>query len=170
MAPYLGLIPLLSIVLLASGVPGAPTPQTQIACAKLKETHSGKVYMPGEPAYTKENRDYFNIGLAELGPACIVKPSTAQEVSSVVKLLREHETVPFAVKSGGYSPNPGHSSVRDGVLIALRDLAGTEYDTKTKLAYIKPGGHWTSASKVLMPHGRTVVSARFGMLGFGRRV
>jgi FAD/FMN-containing dehydrogenase len=162
MAPHMGLSALFRVALIASTVLAAPAPETQVACAKLKEKLSGKVFVPGEWAYTKENRDYYNIGLADLGPACIVMPRDAQEVVTIVKLLREHEQVPFAVKSGGHSPNPGHSSIQDGVLIALRNIAGTEYDSKTQLAQIKPGGHWISPLKALLPHGRTVVSGRLG--------
>jgi len=94
-------------------------------------------------------------------------PTSAEEVSSVVKELHKKPGVRFAVKSGGHSPNVGHSSIKDGVLIALRNLSGTEYDKAKQVAYVKPGGHWADVIKPLATHGVTVVSGRLGTVGIG---
>jgi hypothetical protein len=118
----------------------APTTDTKLACSRLSQNLPNKVFMPNQQQYKKENGDYWNAGLPELGPACIAMPRNAQDVSKIVTLLNEYENVPFAIKSGGHSPNAGMASVKDGVLIALRNVAGTEYDKKTELATIKPGG------------------------------
>jgi FAD/FMN-containing dehydrogenase len=126
-------------VLIPTGT-AAPTTATKLACSQLSQSLPNKVFSPRQRQYKKENGDYWNAGLEELGPACIAMPSSAQDVSKIVTLLNEHENVPFAIKSGGHSPNAGMASVKDGVLIALRNVAGTEYDQKTELATIKPGG------------------------------
>jgi hypothetical protein len=75
--------------------------------------------------------------------------------------------VDFVIKSGGHSPDAGHASVKDGVLIALRNLSGTTLDSKTNLAALKPGGHWWDAMKALDGTGRMVVGGRLGVVGLG---
>ena len=145
----------------------APNPSTKAACSDIALALPGKLSLPGEAAYTKENRDYYNIGLAELGPACIAFPSSAADVSAIVKILNTRADVEFAVKSGGHSPNPGAASVRDGVLVALRNLAGTVLDREKGVAYVKPGGHWWDVMKALEGTGLTVVAGRLGVVGIG---
>jgi FAD/FMN-containing dehydrogenase len=158
----------LFVVLLASRLAlAAPSAATQTACNEIKQALPGKVWFPDEPAYTKENKDYYNSGLADLRPACITMPTSAQEVSTIVKILNTHDTVNFAVKSGGHSPNAGAASIKDGVLIAMRNVSGTEFDKEKQLAYVKPGGHWTDVLKALNGTGRMVVGGRLGVVGIG---
>jgi hypothetical protein len=155
---------LFSILLFIPCVLGGPIEQAQAqtACNEIKRALPGKLSLPNEPAYNKENFDYYNIGLAELKPACIAFPESAEDVSKVVKILNTHRDVKFAIKSGGHDPNAGHSSVSGGVLIALRRITGTTYDREKKVAYVKPGGHWTDPVKILGRDNVTVVSGRLG--------
>jgi FAD/FMN-containing dehydrogenase len=145
----------------------APSASTQETCSQIKTTLPGKLSLPGEAAYTKENKDYYNAGLAELKPACIAFPSSPEDVSAIVKILGAQNDVQFAVKSGGHSPNPGASSIKDGVLIAMRNVAGTTLDKEKGLLYTKPGGHFWDVMKVLDNTGLTVVGARLGAVGIG---
>lgn len=140
----------------------APTPATQSTCSRISSQLPGKLALPKSPEYNRENGNYYNIGLADLGPACIVHPTNAQEVAEVVKILRESPDVPYAVKSGGHDPNPGHSSVRDGILIALSKIAGVQYDTGKHLATFGPGGAWEDVIGPLEKQGVTVVGGRLG--------
>lgn len=120
--------------------------------------------MKSDAAYTKENKDWWNSGVSDMAPACIAMPSSAEDVSRIVKILSKRVDVLFAVKSGGHSPNRGQSSVKEGVLIAMRNIAGTELDKAKGVAYVKPGGHWKDVIKLLDDQGYTVVSGRLGML------
>jgi FAD/FMN-containing dehydrogenase len=163
MAPSRRFLLLLKVAVLTPIVIAVPSQETNKACQQIQSALHGKVFYDRDPVYTKENRDYFNIGLAELKPACISMPSSAQDVSNIVKILNTHKDVPYAIKSGGHDPNPGHSSVKDGVLIALRELKGTEYDSEKRVAYVKPGGHWSDVLTPLARQGITVVSGRLGV-------
>ncbi|KAF2396177.1 FAD-binding domain-containing protein [Trichodelitschia bisporula] len=156
-----------TLALLAAAATALPTAETQATCADIKNALPGRLWLPGEAAYTKENRDYYNIGLAELGPACITLPTSAEDVSKIVKILNVRPGVRFAIKSGGHDPNPGQSSVKDGVLVALRHINGTEYDAQKNVAYVKPGGHWSSVIGPLAKKNVTVVSGRLGVVGIG---
>jgi hypothetical protein len=66
------------------------------------------------------------------------------------------------VKSGGHDPNPNHSAINGGVLIALSQLNGTALDAKKGVAYVKPGGTWSTAVRALKPNNVTVVGGRLG--------
>jgi len=164
--PARSLLTLLSTVWLSFAAASATNEQV---CREIKTALPGKLWFPGEAAYIKENKDYYNIGLTELGPACITFPSSAGDVSAIIKILNTdaHKDVQFAVKSGGHSPNPGAASVKDGVLITMRHINGTVLDKEKSLAYIKPGGHWWDAMDVLKGTGHMAVGGRLGVVGIG---
>lgn len=162
MAP--SLLQSFSILLAASqAILAVPSPATQAACADIQAAVLGKLFVKSDAAYIKENKDWWNSGITDMAPACIAMPSSAAEVSKIVAILNKHTSVPFAIKSGGHSPNRGQSSVEGGVLIALRNLAGVELDKAKSVAYVKPGGHWKDVVKPLDDQGYTVVSGRLGM-------
>jgi hypothetical protein len=145
----------------------APNAATQEACKEITAALPGTVHVKGNKQFTTESRDYYNIGLAEQVPACIVFPTSSSEVATIVKILNARKEVPFTVKSGGHSPNVGDSSVKDGVLIAMRHLNGTVFDKEKSLAYVKPGGHWWNVMKAMEGTGQIVVGGRLGVVGMG---
>jgi FAD/FMN-containing dehydrogenase len=132
------------------------------ACSDIKAAVPGKLFYPQDREYNLENTDYYNIGLAELKPTCIFQPTKATEVSEAVKILNKYKDVPFAVKSGGHDPNEGHSSVKDGVLIALSKMSFAQYDKSRNVAQFGPGGHWSEVISALDKKGVTVVGGRLG--------
>lgn len=81
--------------------------QTVETCKEVSQTIPGAVKYSGDSEYTEENRDYYNLALVDLKPACIVFPSSTEQVSQIVKILGNHKDVQFVVKSGGHSPNDG---------------------------------------------------------------
>lgn len=162
MAAYSRLLVLLGVTLCVQPVLSTGTSATTTACTKIRSILPGKVFFPGDAAYTTENDAYYNIGLSELGPSCITLPTCAEDVSTIVKTLNYYSTVPFPIKSGGHDPNSGFSSVANGVLIALSHLNGTEYDPYREVAYVKPGGHWIQPITALAPYNVTVLSGRLG--------
>ncbi|KAF2183270.1 FAD-binding domain-containing protein [Zopfia rhizophila CBS 207.26] len=153
---------LLTLSLLISFGRSAPAND---ACNAISEEVPGQVYFPGDVSYTSEILKYWSVALRELRPACVVMPTSASQVAAAVKILNQYPDVNFAVKSGGHDPNPGHSSIQDGVLIALREITGTTHDAQKKLAYVKPGGEWNDVIGTLDPMGVTVVGGRLGIVG-----
>ncbi|KAF1989516.1 FAD-binding domain-containing protein [Aulographum hederae CBS 113979] len=151
---------------LAAAIPSAATRQ---ACNDITAALPGldNVARPNSMRYNSEINDYYNHGLANLKPACVTFPKNALDVSKIVQVLNKYPDVKFAVKSGGHSPNEGAASVADGVLVALRDVTGTQYDAAKQVAYVKPGGHWFEVLAALAPTGRTVVGGRLGIVGIG---
>ncbi|QDS72887.1 hypothetical protein FKW77_007603 [Venturia effusa] len=136
-----------------------PTAAAQSACADIKTAIPGKLFVKSDAEYTKENTNWWNSGISDMAPACIAMPSSPEDVSKIVTLLNKHVSVPFAIKSGGHDPNRGQSSVKEGILIALRNIAGVELDKAKGVAYVKPGGHWRDVVKPLDDQGYTVESS-----------
>jgi FAD binding domain-containing protein len=137
------------------------------ACDDILRTPGIHGGWSGELPYRKEQANYFSAACKDAKPACIVLPSSPQQVSTIFQILRDYPNAPFAVKSGGHNPNVGHGSIRDGVLIALAYINGTTYDKSTGLANVKPGGKWQDVVATLEPHGVTVLGARLGSVGIG---
>ncbi|KAK8877078.1 FAD-binding domain-containing protein [Apiospora arundinis] len=146
----------------------APSDSTKQACREIADRlPQGRVAYPLELPYIAETQRYWSVALRELRPACIVSPQCAEHVAAAVQVLSGHADVPFTVKSGGHDPNPGHSSIDDGVLIAMHEMVGATYDAKTGHALVKPAGEWNDVIGALEPHGVTVVGGRLGIVGVG---
>ncbi|KAL1644043.1 hypothetical protein SLS61_008976 [Didymella pomorum] len=168
MAPFLSLT--LAVCLLGAGKSlAAPDQATTQACTDIQNALPGKVLTPGLLAleYEHETQQYWSTTLRSVVPACIVQPSSAEDVAAVVKVLNKYPSVRFATRSGGHDPNVGHATVQDGVQIVMTDLAGATYDADKDLAYVKPGGEWNDVISDLAPSGVAVVGGRLGLVGVG---
>lgn len=119
-------------------------------------------------AYTHEMHDYWSRACGKLKPTCIAAPSSALEMSQIVKDLH-HENTLFAVKSGGHMPNNGFASIQDGLLITTKNLDQVIYNPEDQTAVIGPGLSWEEAQKGLddVNAGRAVVGGRIGGVGVG---
>lgn len=142
----------------------APDQATTQACTDITIALPGKVLTPGLFAleYDYEIQQYWSTTLRSVNPACIVQPTSADDVAAVVKVLNKYLSVKFAIRSGGHDPNVGHATVQDGVQIVMTDLAGATYDADRDLAYVKPGGEWGDVISDLAPSGVAVVGGRLG--------
>ncbi|KAF7557969.1 hypothetical protein G7Z17_g240 [Cylindrodendrum hubeiense] len=153
--------------LLGRFVHAAVTESTLKACKELSKALSGQVSFPLSLDYYHESSEYWSTVLRDIKPACVVVPQSALEVATSVKILNKYPDVKFTAKSGGHDPNPGHATVRDGVLISLGEIAGTAYDRSSNLAFVKPGGEWNDVISTLNKDGVTVVGGRLGIVGIG---
>jgi FAD/FMN-containing dehydrogenase len=158
---------LLHGAILTRAVLSKPDQETIATCEEILTAAPSTVVFPQEAAYKKEQANYWSAACKDAKPACIVLPSTPEYVSKALNVLQQHPNVKFAVKSGGHSPNVGHASMEDGVVIALARIKGTSYDRTTGLAKVKPGGQWADAIGALAPDGVTVVGGRLSNVGIG---
>lgn len=130
---------------------------------------SQKVTYPGQSAYNASIASYFD-GKSRLSPNCIVQPTCAEDVSTVVKVLTAAsllKTCQFAVRSGGHTPIPGFNNVDDGVTIDLLHMNGTTYDAEKEVASILPAARWGSVYETLEPLGRMAAGGRGSTVGVG---
>jgi len=114
------------------------------------------------PTYVDAQSHYWSAANADLHPACIVFPTTAEEVSQIVATIDNYPDVNFAVKSGGHNPNVGYSSTDGGILISMSNLAATVVSQDLKTADVGPGARWVSVVEALKPYNLGMVSGRLG--------
>lgn len=134
-------------------------------CSKL-DTENIQIEQSPSLDYTSELHDYWSLACGDLKPTCIVYPSSAQEMATVIKELHRTDDF-FAVKSGGHMPNAGFASVQDGVLISTKNLNQIVYNKDDQTADVGPGLSWEDAQKGLDGNGRTLVGGRMGGVGIG---
>jgi hypothetical protein len=116
--------------------------------------------------YFYATNHYWSNTNVDATPACVVFPTSAEDVSTVIKILLQYPEVPFAVKSGGHNPNAGFSSVDGGILISFQNLNDTTLSPDQNTAVVGPGSQWKDVVGALEPHGLTVVGGRLGMFRF----
>src|SRR3954470_13866159 len=85
-------------------------------CSTLKDGGIDIEY-PLSVTYNSDLTKYWSAACGDLKPTCIAAPSSAAEMSQVIKNLHDVETL-FAVKSGGHMPNNGFASIQDGLLVS----------------------------------------------------
>ncbi|KAK7751571.1 hypothetical protein SLS62_006521 [Diatrype stigma] len=135
-------------------------------CAQLRgELGAAAVTLPSDAAYPTLREKSFS-QTAWKHPACIARPASAADVQKLVGALVAND-VPFAVRSGGHSFNPGDASIDGGVLIALDNLNEVTYDAATGLASLGPGARWDAVYTVLDEYDVTVVGGRVMDVGVG---
>ncbi|KAF9895231.1 hypothetical protein FE257_000133 [Aspergillus nanangensis] len=136
-------------------------------CDKL-EAQGIPIERPLTANYFQEQQRYWSTACGDLRPTCIAAPSSAQEMSQVVKELQDVDTF-FAIKSGGHMPNNGFASIQDGLLVSTSNLDAVLYNPNDQTAIVGPGLDWEEAQLALdktVP-GRTIVGGRLGGVGVG---
>jgi FAD/FMN-containing dehydrogenase len=107
----------------------------------------------------------------QLEPTCIVQPTSADDVSSVVQTLTsaggKKAPCQFAVRSGGHMTWAGANNIEPGVTIDLSMMNSTVYQEDAKIASILPGSRWQAVYEHLEGHGVAVPGGRTGPVGVG---
>lgn len=80
----------------------------------------GKVYSPGSSQYTHRLETYYSANAA-LAPWCMVLPECTNEVSSIAKVISQHQC-PFGMRSGAHSAWRGSNGVKDGITVDFSEL------------------------------------------------
>ncbi|CAZ81792.1 unnamed protein product [Tuber melanosporum] len=99
-------------------------------------------------------------------PECILSPRSAAEVSSALKAITA-AGAPFAVRSGGHSPNLGWANIEGGVLVELSRINEITYDPANTNVVVGTGSRWGGVYSALEAYGRTAVGARVSPVGVG---
>ncbi|RPA97002.1 FAD-binding domain-containing protein [Choiromyces venosus 120613-1] len=99
-------------------------------------------------------------------PECIVCPRSAAQVASVLQTITA-TGAPFAIRSGGHSPNLGWSNIEGGVLIDLSRINEITYNPLSTNVVVGTGNRWGAVYSALEAHGRTAVGGRVSPVGVG---
>lgn len=135
-------------------------------CSAVSNQSNINVQRSPSVEYQNEQQNYWSTGCGALKPSCILYPSSAEEVSAIVKVLDANNET-FVVKSGGHNPNAGFASIAGGPLISTKYLNEVTFDSSSMTVRVGPGNDWEDVHKVLNDVGVTVVGGRIGEVGVG---
>ncbi|KAK4047056.1 hypothetical protein OIO90_006340 [Microbotryomycetes sp. JL221] len=133
-------------------------------------SNSTGVYGVLSPDYIQDTSHYMSS--SSQVATCLVKPKSAQEVSSIIKQVGS-KRIPFAISCGGHASNPGFSSTK-GVHMTLNGLTldGTNSmklnADKSELTYT-PGHVWDDLYQFMLENApdRQIVGGRVSGVGVG---
>ena len=80
-----------------------------------------------------------------------------------MKIIGQHR-VPFAVKGGGHTYNPGFSST-PGIHISMARFNKVLYDPSDEAVNVGPGLVWDDVYRTLEPHQVNVIGGRLSGVG-----
>lgn len=147
---------------------------------KLSSALPDSVIFPHDSAAFKQSmKSYWAQQECEVIPACVVRPSNAEQLCTAVTLLkREYDEQGnqasrkrpeglFAIRSGGHSPVSGAASIKGGVLIDLGLFCAVTPSEDGSSVAIGAGAKWMDVSQILDKKGLAVVGGRNSAVGVG---
>lgn len=126
---------------------------------------SDKLHSSTSPYYEESRNSYWATQAAAIGPACILAPTTTQDVSTAVKLLSA-SNCQFAVRSGGHN-SWGASTIQGGVVIDLSALNEVTVSADQKSTRVGPGRRWQDVYQKLDTMELAIPGGRLGTVGVG---
>lgn len=132
-------------------------------CSTLAELLPSKVFSPGDTVYDYEVSNFWS-NTEILSPACIVRPTSTDDVSTVIKTSRSTGTK-FAVRAGGHMSVPGANSVDDGILMVMSNLTDISIAPDRASVDVGPGLTWSGVYTYLIGFERTAVGGRISPIG-----
>ncbi|KAI0284518.1 hypothetical protein BC826DRAFT_960564 [Russula brevipes] len=132
-------------------------------CRQIAAAISGalQVFFPPAPQYWSDI-SHYSPSSSEVS-ACSVEPGSAEDVSTILRILGSSRT-PFAVKSGGHASNPGFCSTT-GVQIAMSRFNETKVNSAVGTVEVWRGLTWDQLYVGLGPAGVNVVGGRTSGVG-----
>ncbi|KAJ5818193.1 hypothetical protein N7474_003784 [Penicillium riverlandense] len=138
------------------------TKEEQCACRELLGSFARNVILPGQANYTEQTTDYYWDVRADLSPACVFVPETADAVASAIEIFSSCNAQ-FAVRGGGHMNYPGSNNIDGGVLVALGNL--NSFTVNEDSIDVGPGLTWYDVYTALEPHGRVAIGGRMKTIG-----
>lgn len=135
-------------------------------CDFIETRLPNKVFFPGEAAYNSSLVSYAYVQQQVQNPGCIIKPSSAADVSAVLKILSK-SSAKFALRSGGHATNPGFSNIDGGVTLDLTSLNEVTILEDGVIASVGTGASWADVYPVLDAHSRSANGGRADGVGVG---
>ncbi|KAH8586118.1 hypothetical protein B0O99DRAFT_695797 [Bisporella sp. PMI_857] len=134
-----------------------------------KGLSSTKLAFRNTTAYDERNESYLSALESEISPACIFLPTSKEEISAFVSLVKPFATagnIGFAIRGAGQQPLPGCANIQDGITLDLSNLTGIELK-KDGIISIAAGERWSNVYAKLDGTGLGVTGSRSGRGGIG---
>ncbi|KAK1224696.1 hypothetical protein PQX77_012369 [Marasmius sp. AFHP31] len=135
-------------------------------CDALRDKLPSIVFACGTPEYNLRRATYYSLQEQEISPTCTVRPSSASDVSSIVKIAQDSQC-PFAVASGGHMSWKGSSSTDGGFVIDLRGMTQIDISVEDQTVKLGPGSLWQEVYKVMASYNVSTAGARVNAVGVG---
>lgn len=161
------LLPGIAVVVFGAQAPKPSENPTGDCCRLLESTFYSQVVYPHSIQYNSSVSSYFFLEQRQVHPNCIVQPTTAKQVSNIVRKLALCSNIEVAIRSGGHSPNIGFSNTGSGITLDLRGLNLIDLAGDGKTVQVGTGNQWGDVYRKLDPLGKTVVGARVYDVGIG---
>jgi FAD/FMN-containing dehydrogenase len=139
---------------------------TRLQCTKLSHLLYNGTAFPNSAAYTSSLDSYYNLQEQEVIPACIVSPTSADQVSLIVKTVVD-AGAKFAVRGGGHTLNPGAANIEGGVTISLRSMNSVHVNSDKTIASVGGGAKWGEVYPTLDALGISILGGRLSDVGVG---
>ena len=154
----------LPVISSSTPAPGVKT----FDCQALSGLLPAKVFFQGDSDNASIVGSYFAAFENELAPTCVIRPTSAQDVSTIVthtQQLALSGPVQLAVRGGGHTPWAGAASIQNGITLDLQNMTGVTVDPSTKVASIGSGERWSSVYSQLGAQGLAVAGGRVSKVG-----
>ena len=115
---------------------------------------------------------YYNNRQAGNHPACVIYPTNATDISTIVKSLRQFD-VHYAVRSvaghsTGFNSTSSHGfSSTTGILIDMRKMTSVAFDEAAGVARWEPGVNFGTLAQEMSQYGAQVAGSRLAHIGAG---
>jgi hypothetical protein len=137
---------------------------TNHECTALVNTFGEKTYHHTLPEGF--SLSYFAQQQREVIPACVILPTSAEEVSQALSIIKDHQCH-FAVKSGGHGMFSGASNAQHGITMDLRNLNSLQVSDDRLTTSVGTGTKWGEVYRELEPMNLTVSGGRDTQIGIG---
>lgn len=133
----------------------------------------GKVFLPTSQEYTESLNTYFSAQESHIEPACIARPQTSEDVTTIVRELVTANSlhgigsVKFAIRGGGHACFAESANVSGGITIDLRGLNSIEVSEDRSQVSIGAGVCWGQVYRALDPLSLAVPGGRHSQVGVG---
>jgi FAD/FMN-containing dehydrogenase len=144
---------------------GLVTNTNAYQCSRLVSALGSHVKSRGSALYNESN-SYWAEQQNLQSPSCVVLPTNAHDVSSVLVTLVKN-SCSFAIRGGGHSSTKGASNIDGGVVIDMRGLNSTTLNADNSLVTVGAGQTWGPAYSILQAAGVTIPGGRNNAIGIG---
>ncbi|POS70093.1 FAD binding domain-containing protein [Diaporthe helianthi] len=155
-----------------SGIPHiqAAVQSSTSCCEALQKVLGDRIVVfPSDSAYKLSSGSYFSLKNADLHPACIALPKSAEQVSAAVQTLTRGfvewgEQCKFAIRGGGHTAFQGAASLDDGIVLHLGHLPAAGLSPDHKSIAVSPRQTWDQVTEQLDPYNLSTLGARVAAL------
>ena len=147
------------------------TGNSSIQCSTLERLLPKQVSCPSCTTYISSVLSYYFVQEC-LSPACVVKPSCTQDVSTILIALsniykKQPNATLFSIRSGGHSPIAGAANDNGGVTIDLTLMDTLSLNRNGSMVSVGAGSIWNNIYTQLEQRNLTVLGGRVAGIGVG---